>query len=130
MQNGKNDLAVTRSGPSSKTTPFSPTSRLASAVRYGPDITVMTVRLKTGVGPVVHGPAEDLAAIVDGHRHRWTSITSDSAIITTTVVQATMLNPRELTCVPISSRSFVSRSMKIRMNGSRTPLTTCDSTRT
>ena len=43
MQNGKNDFAVTRNGPRSKMTPFSPTSRWASAVRYGPDMTVRTV---------------------------------------------------------------------------------------
>jgi hypothetical protein len=43
MQNGKNDFSVTSRGPKSMTAPFSPTSRRASAVRYGPDMTVTTV---------------------------------------------------------------------------------------
>src|SRR5205085_11801683 len=86
--------------------------------------------LKPRVRPVVHRPAENLARIVDRHACQCRTImTSVSAIITVTVVHATALNQRELTWSPISSRSFVSSSMKIRTKGRTMPLTTWDSTR-
>jgi Redoxin len=63
--------------------------------------------------------------------YRWVStIRTVSTIITTTVVHATMLKARELTCSPISSRSFVSISMKISTSGRTTPLATCERTAT
>ena len=49
-----------------------------------------------------------------------------STIITTTVIHAMTLKVRELTWSPMSSRSFVSSSMKISTNGSTMPFTTCD----
>ena len=46
--------------------------------------------------------------------------------MTTVVVHAIPLNVFELTCSPINSRSLISLSMKMRTNGSSTPLITWD----
>src|SRR5262249_29377626 len=53
-----------------------------------------------------------------------------SAIIEPTANHETTLYQREFVCSPISSRSLINSSTKIRTNGSRMPLTTCDSTMT
>jgi hypothetical protein len=47
--------------------------------------------------------------------------------MTTTVAQETWLNQPGLTQSPISSRLLIRITMKIRMNGSSTPFSTCES---
>ena len=51
---------------------------------------------------------------------------SDNPIITTTVTQAIALKAREFVYFPMRRFELTRRSMKIRMNGSRTPFATCE----